>query len=200
MQLSFLERKERIVLTTIDVMNECGMHNVSTREIAKREGITEAAIFKHFPKKYNLYLAVLEYFSKYDNTISESIETKNLNPIDAIIFYVDMYSTYYENYPAITVILHSFDELRYNKQLGLKVNVILDARFNFFKQYIIKAQEIGDISKKYDADILTNIFIGTIKSINFDWRRINYNFSLKEKSLLAINILIEGFKENKMEE
>lgn len=195
MALSLLERKERIVLTTIDVMNEYGIHSVSTREIAIREGITEAAIFKHFPKKKDLYLAVLEYFSKYDNDIYESILLKQLSPRDAIMYYEDLYTTYYENYPAITVITQALDEMRYNLELTEKVQEIINRRIQFLKEFILKAQINEDISKELDADILVDIFMGTINAICLNWRITDYSFSLKEKSNQAIIILLNAFKE-----
>ncbi len=131
MELNFLDRKDRIILTTIDIMNEFGIHSVSTKEIARREGITEAAIFKHYPKKNDLYIAVLNYFSKYDNDIYQTVKLKQLNPIDAIIYYVDLYSSYFQSYPALTAISHSLDELRYNTALDEKVKEIINCRNEF---------------------------------------------------------------------
>lgn len=194
MVLNFLERKDRIILTTIEVMNEFGMHSVSTREIAQREGITEAAVFKHFPKKSDLYIAVLDYFAKYDSDIYESVKLRGLSPTEAIMFYQDMYSSYYENYPAITVILHSFDELKYNQELSGKVQEILETRTKFFKEYLAKGQECGEITKDVDVETLTCIFIGTMTATNFVWRARNYSFSLKEKTSQAITALLGKFK------
>ncbi len=194
MDQSFLERKDRIILSTIDLMNEFGTQSVSTKKIALREGITEAAIFKHFPKKNDLLLAVLEYFSKYDNDIYESVKLGSMNPFEAITFYVDMYSSYYQSYPAVTVILHSFNEFKYNKKLTQKVQDIIEMRKNFFKEYIIKAQENNEISTELNSDILVDVFIGSLNEICFRWRMSDYSFSLKEKCSLAVNILLNEFK------
>ena len=200
MDLNVLDRKDRIILTTIDIMNEFGIHSVSTKEIAKREKITEAAIFKHFPKKNDIFIAVLDYYSKYDNDIYKSVKLKKLNPIDAIIYYTDMYSNYFQGYPALTVINHSLDELKYNKALKSKVKEIIDTRNNFFSEYIDKAQALGYFKKDIDINILVDIFIGTINSISFNWRRYDYCFSLKERSSQAIKILIDSFSVKLKEE
>ncbi len=178
-------------------MNEFGIHSVSTREIANREGITEAAIFRHFPKKNDLFLAVLDYFSKYDNDIYQSIKLKELDPFDSIKYYVEMYSSYFQNYPAITVILHSMDEMRYNKDLAGKIQEMMHTRVHFFKEFIHIGQENGDISAELDADILVSIFLGTLDEIDLKWRLENYSFPLKDTCLKAINALIDAFKTNR---
>ena len=200
MELNFLDRKDRIILTTIDIMNEFGIHSVSTKEIARREGITEAAIFKHYPKKNDLYIAVLNYFSKYDNDIYQSVKLKQLNPIDAIIYYVDLYSSYFQSYPALTAISHSLDELRYNTALDEKVKEIINTRIDFFAEYICKAQNLGYLKKDVDINILVDIFVGTLNSISFNWRRLDYSFSLKERSSQAINVLLNSFSQKSKEE
>ncbi len=200
MELNFLDRKDRIILTTIDIMNEFGIHSVSTREIARREGITEAAIFKHYPKKNDLYIAVLNYFSKYDNDIYQSVKLKQLNPIDAIIYYVDLYSSYFQGYPALSAISCSFVELRYNPALDEKVKEIINTRIDFFTEYICKAQNLGYLKKDVDINILVDIFVGTLNSISFNWRRLDYSFSLKERSSQAINVLLNSFSQKSKEE
>lgn len=197
MKSSFLERKDRIILTTIDVMNEFGFHSVSTKEIAAREQITEAAIFKHFPKKNDLLLAVLDYYSKYDSDIYESIKIRNMGPIEAIIYYEEIYSSYYQSYPAITAVTASLDEMMYNKELSEKVHEIINTRINFMKEFIVKAQKNGDISDSVNADILVHVFIGTRNSIYANWRMANYSFSLKERSSQATMTLLEAFRHNK---
>lgn len=197
MKSSFLERKDRIILTTIDVMNEFGFHSVSTKEIAAREQITEAAVFKHFPKKNDLFLAVLDYYSKYDSDIYESIKIKKMSPIEAIIYYEDIYSSYYQSYPAITSVTASLNEMMYNSELAEKVHEIINTRINFMKEFVSRAQENGDITNSVNSDILVDIFIGTRSSIYSNWRMANYCFSLKEKSYQALMTLLDAFKTEK---
>lgn len=194
---SFLERKERIILSTIDLMNEYGTQSVSTKKIAVREGITEAAIFKHFPKKDDLLLAVLDYFTKYDNDIYESAKLREMSPFEAITFYVDMYSSYYQSYPAITVILTSLSEIKYNSNLAEKVQNIIEIRKSFFREYIKKAQENNEIPIGMNSDILVDVFLGTMNEICFEWRMSGFSFSLKEKCVSAVQLLIYSFQVNR---
>ena len=44
-------RKEQIALTAIDIISEGGTQNLSMLKIAKRIGVTDAALYKHFKSK-----------------------------------------------------------------------------------------------------------------------------------------------------
>lgn len=193
MELTLIHRKESIVFTTIDVMNEYGVHALSTREVAKREGVSESAIFKHFPRKKDLIIAVLDYFSKYDKDIFDSINLKNFQTKDALIYFVEVYTTYYQNYPAITSITQALDEMRYNPDLEDKVKSILNDRLEFMTKLIEQGQLNGDIKKETDKVTLADIIFGTLQGICLRWRMANYQFSLKENSLQATQMIIEAF-------
>lgn len=66
MKNKLIHRSLSIIPSTI-VIDESGINGVSTREIAKRVGISEPAIFRHFKTKTDLL--VLDYFGHYDSDI-----------------------------------------------------------------------------------------------------------------------------------
>ncbi|SKA95258.1 transcriptional regulator, TetR family [Prosthecobacter debontii] len=52
------ERRERILEASLRVFAERGFHGATTRELAKAAGVSEALMFRHFPTKEDLYLAL----------------------------------------------------------------------------------------------------------------------------------------------
>jgi len=51
---------ERILSTATDLFSRFGYNGVSTREIATAAQVNEVTIFRHYPRKHDLYLAVLK--------------------------------------------------------------------------------------------------------------------------------------------
>jgi AcrR family transcriptional regulator len=188
-----VQRKESIVFTTIDVINEFGIQSVSTREVAKREGISEATIYKYFPRKSDLLLAVLDCFSQFDNDIFQTTRQKNMNPKEAISFYIDCYLVYYENYPAITAVYQAFCLLQREPVLENKVKSIYFNRFEFMKRMTKDAQEAGTLSNEVDSSSLAEIIISTCRGIGLRWRLNNFGFSLREEVSQAVKIILDGF-------
>ncbi|MCX7921995.1 MAG: TetR/AcrR family transcriptional regulator [Clostridia bacterium] len=193
MDKTILHRKESIIFTTIDVINEFGVQGTSTREIAKRQGISEATIFKHFKTKNELLSAVLDCYSQYDPDIITTTRIKLNNPKEAINFFVNSYSEYYENYPAITAITQSYDILACDPELGEKIRGIFLRRIDFIMEVIEEAQKVGQISNSTDAEKLAYTIYGTCKTICLKWRFSQYNFPLKEYTLSTLQMILEAF-------
>jgi AcrR family transcriptional regulator len=52
------ERRDQILDAALKVFAERGFHGATTRELAKASGVSEALMFRHFPSKEDLYLAL----------------------------------------------------------------------------------------------------------------------------------------------
>lgn len=189
-----LHTKESLVLSTIEVINEQGLQGLTTREVAKKQGISESTIFKHYKSKNELIIAVLEYFSKFDQAIIDSLDLKNLKPLEAITYFIDAYVTYYENYPAITAISLSFEGLSREAELGAVIYRIYTQRFNTIKSLIKEAIHQNEISQDLNPENVADLIIGLEREIILRWRFENFNFPLKDQALTALKMLLDVIK------
>ena len=62
-RLSAEQRREQILSCSIDVLAKSNYQKTRVADIAELVGVSEAAIYKYFPTKKHLFLAVLEYMS-----------------------------------------------------------------------------------------------------------------------------------------
>lgn len=191
MMNKYLNRKERIILNAIDIINEHGFKGLSIREIAKKENVTEAAIYKHFSSKNQIIIEVLEYYSKFDFNIIETLKSSNESAKNKIIIFFKMFSEYYNNYPAITSILTSYDVLLYEKTIYLTVIEILKQRSNFLMSLIKEGQASGNIKNDIDFEVLSDILLGSFERIIFKWRLSKFKFSLKQKTMEVISEILK---------
>jgi len=54
------DRREQILGVAMELFAHQGFRGTTTRQIAEASGVTEALIFRHFPRKQDLYWAVIE--------------------------------------------------------------------------------------------------------------------------------------------
>ena len=189
-----LHTKESLILSMIEVISEKGLQGLTTREVAKRQGISESTIFKHYKSKNELILAVLDYFSQYDQAIINSMGLKKFKPIEAITYFVEAYVTYYENYPEITAITLSYEELMHEVELSDLVKRIFTKRINTIQSLIEDAQRQNEIPKDVDPESMADLIIGLERVVILRWRLGDYSFSLKEHTLTALKMLLDVFK------
>lgn len=192
-----LHTKESLILSTIEVISDQGLQGLTTREVAKRQGISESTIFKHYKSKNELILAVLDYFSQYDQAIIESLGLKEFKPLEAITYFVEAYVTYYENYPEITAITLSYEGLIHEVELIDVVKRIFAKRVNTIRSLLEEAQRQNEITQDVDPESLADLIIGLERVVVLRWRLDNYNFSLKEHTLTALKMLLDVFKINR---
>lgn len=197
MEMSLLHRKEGIVISTIEAINEVGIQNLSTKIIARFEGISEGTLFRHFKNKTEIMVAVLEHFSQFDNSIIESSENLGLNPIETIEYFVSAYAEYYENYPAITSLVQSYDSLLADLELTDKVRRIITQRSNFIFNTIKRGQVEGFIKKDINCEDVEDLILGGSRRICVKWRMNKYNFSLKSRTLSMISIVLNQISVSK---
>ncbi|MDF2890701.1 MAG: transcriptional regulator TetR family [Clostridia bacterium] len=194
MDKGLLHRKDSLILTTIDVMNELGIQGLSTREIAKRQGVSEATLFRHYKSKNELLIAVLDFYSQFDSDIAKSTEMRQLSAREAIEFWVNSYVEYYENYPAITSINQAYDVLASDNSLAMKIKEVFNYRRDILMALIDRAKQAGEVKSEIESEILTDIILGHKSYICLKWRLDGFSFSLKDSTMLTLKVVLDAFK------
>jgi AcrR family transcriptional regulator len=188
-----LKRKDGIITSTIQALHEVGIQNLSTKEIAKREGVSEGTLFRHFKNKTEIMLSVLDHFSQYDEAIIQACVNRNTKPIETIQNYIIAYTEYYQNYPEITVIVQAYDSLLADPELSNKVKSIITIRVHFIQKVIEEAKLQGDLIDSVDSVYLSDLIVGGFRATCLRWRMEKYHFSLKDESVSMIDMLLNAF-------
>jgi len=191
MKKSYFTRKEQIIISTIELIDELGINNLSIHEIAGKENITEGALYRHFKSKEEIIIETLKYYAHFDTNILNTITQNNLDSKAAIIFLLSSLSEYYENYPEITAVYCSFESLIYEGNIGEEVLSIIKSRADFLISQIEKGKQSKEFKDDIDSEALANIISGSFRHLVFKWRIEKHIFSLKIKTLEMINIILD---------
>lgn len=196
----FLKRKERLILTAIEIIHDLGFQGLSIKELAMRQKITEGAIYRHFKSKNEVVLEVLDYFAQFDTDILQSIHMKHGSPKDSILYVMNRYGEYYQSYPAMTAILHSYEMLRHEEAIAYRVAEIYHHRVNTMRDIIQNGIDMNTFSSNTNVVHLADVIMGTLYATTLRWRMNNFAFSLKDELqgavLLVMNALNVSSPEN----
>lgn len=186
----YLPRKDSIILSAIEIINDVGIHELSVRELANRQNVTEPALYRHFKSKQEILAAVLDYYSGFDAMIADSIIQRNLNAKDAIIFFMRSFAENFENYPPLTAISMAYDLLGYDTVLGPKIKAIFLFRLETLTRLIAQGQANREITANFQPEDLAQIILGMGDSIILHWRIHHYEYSLKARLLKSLEALL----------
>lgn len=142
-------RQEQIKKTVLEIIAEEGLHNLSTRNLAKRIGFTEGAIFRHFKTKRDIIKGIMDDVA---NNLIGSLRSIVLSPVkteDKLFNYLCRNVRYLKENRGVTILLFSEATHLGDKELKEKLNQILSEQ----KQFIIKMVKDGIAEELCDKNI-----------------------------------------------
>lgn len=189
----YFTRRESIILSAIDIIDELGINELSLREIGNRQGISDSALYKHFKNKEELLLAVLDYYSRFDASIMMTIEESNMKAKAAILFFVKSITEVYENQPSIISITHSFEILNTQNPTENKAKEIFLTRMDFLNKLVSNGQADGSISLDIGSEDLADVILGYMRTLLLKWRILKYNFPLKNRIFNGVEAILNKY-------
>jgi len=186
----YIKRKERIIISAIEILDESGVAGLTTKEIARREGISEPAIYRHFASKLEIVLAVLDKYAAFDQLIQDTIREQGMEGLPAITYYVESYAGYYQNYPQITTVMFSLDLYRYEETTNQKMMEILDSRHHFIQNIIAHGQSQDEFPVGIDAGTLADMILGQIMSATLWWKISHGSYDLKKQVTQSVQWML----------
>ncbi len=171
-------RQEQIKKAVLDIIADEGLHNISTRNLAKKIGLTEGAIFRHFQTKRDIIKGIMD---DVENNLIGSLKNIVLKPDkaeDKMFKYLCQNVKYLKENRGITILLFSEATHLGDKQLKEKLNQILSEQ----KQFIIKIVKDGIAEgvwdKNVNAEDVAVIYMGIPITLNIELVLNNKNLNL----------------------
>ncbi len=143
-------RQEQIKKAVLDIIADEGLHNVSTRNLAKRIGLTEGAIFRHFPTKRDIIKGIMDDVAGDLIGSLRNIVLKPEKAEDKLFNYLCRNVKYLKENRGITILLFSEAAHLGDKELKEKLNQILLEQ----KQFIIKIVKDGIAEGVWDKSVV----------------------------------------------
>lgn len=187
----YLTRKESIIFSAIEIIDEFGINDLALREISSRQGISEAALYRHFKSKNEIILAVFDYYSRFDKSIMNTIIESKLKTKQGIAFFIKSLVELYEAHPAMSSLALSFEILMTEDLVVQKVKEIFMSRSNFITGLIEEGQKEGSISKHFNSENLSDTIIGIERTITLKWRMNKFSFPLSQRVLPSVQSILD---------
>ncbi len=164
-RLSAEERQEEIVRVALDLAAHRGVDTVTTQDMAEAMGLTQGAIFRHFPTKDDIWVAVIGWVRGQLMARLEKAAAQGGDPIDSLERMFHAHIGFIAKHPAIPRLIFS-DELR-NKNPRLKqlVQEIIIGYEQRIAALLRAAKEQGLARNDLDEESAATLYIGMIQGL-----------------------------------
>lgn len=174
MSESFVSRKDRIIASAIEIISDSGLSALTTRNLAIKENMSEALLYKYFGGINEVLVEVVDYYTKFDKQLRHTFMSREGSNIQKLRDYMDAYATYYDNYYAISTLMLQYEELLHNIDTREKIAWCIQERHEFMADLFKKAIEDDEIIDLFTPDQLATNVTGVTMSHVLS-RRIQYH-------------------------
>lgn len=171
------KRQKEIIEFAIKIIVEEGIENFTTKNLASKLGISEAALYRHFNGKNDIITSILEYF---EDIAKDTLRLANRfdNAIDRLKF---IFKTRAENFvksPGFVILILSEEIFPPEPLLTEKVKGIMLMNKENIEKIIEEGQKKGEIRNDIDSEVLFYMVVGPFRFMITRWRLMNFGFDL----------------------
>jgi len=186
-RLSTVERKEQIIDEAIKIIHEEGYSQLSIRELSKRVGITEPAIYRHFLNKDAIIKGILDRIYHFGNHLFERAKNKETFSEKLKMFIISHFE-YFEDRPEMTSVVFSEDLFLHNKELESKLGELMKQRKRMLKKIFDEAKQEG-YEIEGDPEDISLIILGIVRMTVLEWRMSGFSYSLKKRGVKILKTM-----------
>ncbi|MGC8595910.1 MAG: TetR/AcrR family transcriptional regulator [Candidatus Kryptoniota bacterium] len=161
-------RQEEIKRAFLEIVDGEGLHNLSTRKLAEKVGVTEGALFRHFRSKRDIILSIIDSVEQVLMSSLQSVAMSNASSKDRLFKFLCAHVRYLIENRGITMLL--FSEAAHSNDSELKARML--NILNRQKQLAKKIIQDGIVSGEWDSSIqvenVAMLYMGIPISLNIE--------------------------------
>lgn len=188
-------RQIEIINVSLDLIAEKGIQGLTIKNLAKKIGFSESAIYRHFDNKVQILIGALEYFNQLSKEMMESntdYETSSITKIENLFY---NHFKMFANHPAVVAVLFSEEIFRNETVLLQKVKELVQEKSQHLVGIIERGQRKGEIRNDIIAVHLSVILLGALRMFVSQLHLATYSFNISDKGsdfIDSIKILISS--------
>jgi AcrR family transcriptional regulator len=186
------ERQAEIVETTVKLAATAGPDRLSLDAVAAAVGISQPAIFRHFPTKKRLWLAVADWIAGRLTGIWEGAEAE-ATPVERLRKMVRGQLKLVHSTPAIPAILFSRTLHSENEPLRQVFEKLIAAFHQRLTRQISAAQGNGSLRADVDPAQLASLVMSVVQGTILRWTVTRQRFDLAAEGMALVDLLLQRF-------
>lgn len=193
-RLSAEVRQDQIIQVAVDLAGERGMQGVTTQDMADAMGLTQGAIFRHFPSKDAIWIAAMGWIRERLTGVLGAAAQGTGSPLDALERMFFAHVDFIDRHPAIPRMVFSGQMLHDNPKLKALVQEIVSGYEARLVVLLCEAREAGLVRADLDEQSAAILFIGMIQGLVVQITIFGARRSLTEEARKVFPVYLAGIK------
>ncbi|MGF7138207.1 TetR/AcrR family transcriptional regulator [Roseimarinus sediminis] len=182
-------RQIEIVETALDLINENGIQGLTIKNLSKKIGISEPAIYRHYENKVEILVAVLDSFGSLMKSVKTGVENEK-GSLSQIKSMFQAFFSAFNDKPSLVAVIFAEELFRNEAQLTEKTSEIIKQNIEFLGNIIHKGAELNEIRNDIPPDHLAIMVMGTLRLYVKRWQLSGFKFNLNSEGSKLIQSVI----------
>lgn len=183
------DRQKEIINVSLELIAETGIQSLTIKNLAKKIGFSESAIYRHYESKTDILIGILSNFKDMADMLSEMMSNYKATAPEKINFLFSRMLELFTETPSMVSVIFSEEIFKNDEVLKAKIIEILNLHAQIIEGIISKGQQENDIRTDIDAKNLTLIAMGSFRLMIKKWELQNHDYSLQQEGKNLIGIL-----------
>ncbi len=179
--VAFTKRQKEIVDTAIELIAEKGIQELTIKNLSKKIGIAESAIYRHFNSKLDILISILAMFKDNIDALNSQINSLDATPTLKLKAMLDQRFDHFAQNPTFASVVFSEELFRNDQRLSRAVFNIMQETQDAMIAIIAEGQSAGEFRQEVSAEELSFMIIGAVRLIVTRWRMTDFSFDLKQE-------------------
>ncbi len=187
------ERQTQIMESALELIAEKGIQGLTIKNLSKKIGVSEPAIYRHFENKSAILIAILNNFKEMSSMMAGMIPSMDGTAFDKINFMFSKVVDLFMESPSYVSVIFSEEVFKSDEMLKNKIVEVLKQNELTVEEIIRTGQQHGDVRDDAGSRYLALIVMGSLRFLVKQWDIMNSNNDLlKEKDdlLNSLRLLI----------
>ncbi|MDZ7778018.1 MAG: TetR/AcrR family transcriptional regulator [Bacteroidales bacterium] len=161
-------RQHQIKKAVLDIIYTDGLKSLSTRNLAKRTGMSEGAIFRHFLTKQDIILSIIT--DVHTDLIGnlQQIANNDDNPQKRLNSFVCFTVDYLTRNKGITMLMFSEASHKNDAVMKEKLSLIFNKQKTLVSKIILDGIALGDWDESIPVENVAMLYMGIPVSLNIE--------------------------------
>ncbi|MBA3032195.1 MAG: TetR/AcrR family transcriptional regulator [Gammaproteobacteria bacterium] len=188
------ERREEAVDAVIELSRERSPEGITTQAIAERIGVTHGALFRHFPDKASIWMAVFGWLGAQLGRVAETAFAAGGEPLAILERLFHAQIAFVASHPGVPRIL--FHELQRPAGSALHglARGIVGAYRERVKALIVQAKAGGQLPPGLDEDAAAVLFVGTVQGLVVQSTLFSGELDMRDAARRVFPLLLDGYR------
>jgi len=186
MNTELSERQKEIIKASLEIIAENGIQSLTIKNLSKKIGLVESAIYRHYESKTQILIAILD-------SITGETKSNDLAGVESVISFLEKrlenhFLTFTEN-PALVSVVFAEDLFQNEPLLVEKTKAKVEKSILEMAKLIKVGQQKGEIRNDIDSEQVSIMINGSVRMLVKQWKMSGYSFDLIAKGAKLIHSL-----------